>query len=154
MARHAGSQFPNQESNPFPLQWKLGVLTTGRPGNSPNVLIQTRIPMKRLSQDSGTLKPVTTRILPLPVLTGLVDAAKHPRTLERAKAANTSVGKLHSILLKVRDVCQVTAALPPTSHTSIAFALPFLISTRTEFRWWREQHPLSPPIFLFHLTLA
>ena len=33
--RHAGSQFPNQGSNPSPLQWKRGVLTTGPPGKSP-----------------------------------------------------------------------------------------------------------------------
>ena len=29
-----GSQFPDQGSNPGPLQWKHGVLTTGPPGNS------------------------------------------------------------------------------------------------------------------------
>ena len=33
-ARHVGPQFPNQGSNPCPLQWKCGVLTTGRPGKS------------------------------------------------------------------------------------------------------------------------
>ena len=32
--RHAGSQFPDQGSNPRPLQWKRGVLTTGLPGKS------------------------------------------------------------------------------------------------------------------------
>ena len=26
--RHEGSQFPDQGSNPCPMQWKLGVLTT------------------------------------------------------------------------------------------------------------------------------
>ena len=34
-AQLAGSQFPHQGSNPCPLQWKHGVLTTGPPGNSP-----------------------------------------------------------------------------------------------------------------------
>ena len=33
-ARLVGSQFPDQGSNPCPLQWKHGVLTTGPPGNS------------------------------------------------------------------------------------------------------------------------
>ena len=32
--RHAGSQFPDQGSNPCPLQWNCRVLTTGPPGNS------------------------------------------------------------------------------------------------------------------------
>ena len=30
----AGSSFPDQGSNPCPLQWKLGVLTVGPPGDS------------------------------------------------------------------------------------------------------------------------
>ena len=34
VTRHAGSQFPDQESNLCPLKWKLGVLTTGPPENS------------------------------------------------------------------------------------------------------------------------
>ena len=33
-AWHVGSYFPNQGSNPCPLQWKYGVLTTGPPGKS------------------------------------------------------------------------------------------------------------------------
>ena len=33
--QHVGSQFPNQGSNPCPLHWVLGVLTTGPPGKSP-----------------------------------------------------------------------------------------------------------------------
>ena len=36
-AWHAGSQFPNQESNLCPLQWKLEVLTTGSPGKSQTI---------------------------------------------------------------------------------------------------------------------
>ena len=32
--RHAGSQFPDQRSNPCPLQRKCGGLTTGPPGKS------------------------------------------------------------------------------------------------------------------------
>ena len=32
---HVGSQFPNQGSNPHPLQWKHRVLTAGPPGKSP-----------------------------------------------------------------------------------------------------------------------
>ena len=32
--RYAGSQFPDQVSNPCLLQWKHGVLTTGPPGKS------------------------------------------------------------------------------------------------------------------------
>ena len=32
--RLAGSVFPNQGSNPCPLQWKRKVLTSGPPGNS------------------------------------------------------------------------------------------------------------------------
>ena len=32
--RHAGSYFPDQGSNPCPLQWKHGVLTIGPPGKS------------------------------------------------------------------------------------------------------------------------
>ena len=31
-ARHVGPLFPDQGSNPCPLQWKCGVLTTGPPG--------------------------------------------------------------------------------------------------------------------------
>ena len=34
-ALHMGSYFPDQGSNPCPLQWKLGGLITGLPGNSP-----------------------------------------------------------------------------------------------------------------------
>ena len=33
--RLAGSYFPDQGSNPCPLQWKRGVLTAGPPGKSP-----------------------------------------------------------------------------------------------------------------------
>ena len=36
---HAGSQFPNQGSNPCPLQWKFRVLTTGPPGNSQDLCL-------------------------------------------------------------------------------------------------------------------
>ena len=32
--QHSGSQFPNQGSNPRPLQWKHGILTTGPPRKS------------------------------------------------------------------------------------------------------------------------
>ena len=32
--RHAGSPFPDQALNLYPLQWKHGVLTSGPPGNS------------------------------------------------------------------------------------------------------------------------
>ena len=32
--RHAGSWLPNQGSNPYPLHWEHGVLTTGPPGKS------------------------------------------------------------------------------------------------------------------------
>ena len=31
---HVGSYFPNQESNPGPLQWNRGFLTTGLPADS------------------------------------------------------------------------------------------------------------------------
>ena len=31
---HSTGNFPNQESNPHPLHWKHGVLTTGSPGKS------------------------------------------------------------------------------------------------------------------------
>ena len=34
-AEHVGSEFPNQGSNPRPLRWKHGVLTTGSPGKPP-----------------------------------------------------------------------------------------------------------------------
>ena len=34
-ARHVGSLFPDQGSNPRPLCWKRGVSTTGPPGKSP-----------------------------------------------------------------------------------------------------------------------
>ena len=34
-ARHMGSDFPNQEWNPWPLQWKHGLLTSGPPGKAP-----------------------------------------------------------------------------------------------------------------------
>ena len=33
-ARHVGSWFPNQGSNPCPMHWEHGVLTTGPPGKS------------------------------------------------------------------------------------------------------------------------
>ena len=36
---HARSWFPNQGSNPCPLQWKLDVLTTGLPGKSQECVI-------------------------------------------------------------------------------------------------------------------
>ena len=32
LAWHVGSSFPNQGSNPCPLQWKHGILTTGPSG--------------------------------------------------------------------------------------------------------------------------
>ena len=38
-APHVGSQFPNQGSNPHPLQWKRRVPTTGPPGKSPGIFI-------------------------------------------------------------------------------------------------------------------
>ena len=34
VTRHVGSWFPDQGSNPHPLQWKRGVLTAGLPGKS------------------------------------------------------------------------------------------------------------------------
>ena len=37
-AWHAGSWFPDQGLNPCPLQWKWGVLITGPPGKSLNIL--------------------------------------------------------------------------------------------------------------------
>ena len=37
--RHVGSQFPDQGSNPRPLQWQRGVLTTGRPWKPPGDLM-------------------------------------------------------------------------------------------------------------------
>ena len=37
IVRHMGSQFPNQGSNPHPLQWKHRVSTTGPPGKSQNL---------------------------------------------------------------------------------------------------------------------
>ena len=36
--QHVGSQFLNQGSNPFPLQWKHGVLTTEPPGSPESTL--------------------------------------------------------------------------------------------------------------------
>ena len=39
---HVGCQFPDQGLNPYPLQWKCRVLTTGPPGNSLNVLYKTK----------------------------------------------------------------------------------------------------------------
>ena len=36
--RHVGSSFPDLGSNPCPLQWKQGVLTTGPPGKSPVIV--------------------------------------------------------------------------------------------------------------------
>ena len=33
--QHVGSQLPNQGSNPHPLHWRGGVLTTGLPGEVP-----------------------------------------------------------------------------------------------------------------------
>lgn len=59
-----------------------------------NVFIQTRIPGKQISWDSSTIKPITVKILLLCVFPGLVEAGKYSRTLERTKAARTSVGKL------------------------------------------------------------
>ena len=37
--RHAGSYFSDQGSNPCPLQWKSGVLTTARPGKPPIISV-------------------------------------------------------------------------------------------------------------------
>ena len=39
--QHMGSYFPNQASNPCPLQWKCSVLTTGPPRKSPCLLFLT-----------------------------------------------------------------------------------------------------------------
>ena len=33
-SQHGGSSFPDQGSNPYPLHWELGVLTTRQPGKS------------------------------------------------------------------------------------------------------------------------
>ena len=38
-----GSQFPDQEWNPCPLQWKRGVLTTGPPGKSLSIFYSVTI---------------------------------------------------------------------------------------------------------------
>ena len=36
---HAGPEFPDQGLNPQPLQWKCGILTTGRPGKTLGISI-------------------------------------------------------------------------------------------------------------------
>ena len=41
--RQVGSQFPNQGSNPRPLQWKHGVLTTGHQGSPWRMHFEERI---------------------------------------------------------------------------------------------------------------
>ena len=41
---HAGSQFPNQGSNPCSLQWKIRALITGLPGRSPLLCISKDYP--------------------------------------------------------------------------------------------------------------
>ena len=39
VTQHVGSEFPDQGSNPPPLQWKCRVLTTGPPGKSQGCLL-------------------------------------------------------------------------------------------------------------------
>ena len=39
--QHVGAQCPNQGSNPCPLHWKHGVLTTGLPGKPPKQEVDT-----------------------------------------------------------------------------------------------------------------
>ena len=39
---HVESEFHNQGSNPCPLHWELGVLTTGPPGKSPGNILKDR----------------------------------------------------------------------------------------------------------------
>ena len=48
---------PNQGSNPSPLQWKRGVLTTGPPGKSLNGVLIFKLPTKVSEElDKSTLK--------------------------------------------------------------------------------------------------
>ena len=55
-ARLVGSQFPDQGLNPGPRQWKCRVLTTGPPGNSPQILqMLTLGRQSRLSWSSSSL---------------------------------------------------------------------------------------------------
>ena len=43
-----GSQYPNQGINSHPLQWKHGILTTGRPGKSWPSLLKRPLHLKKL----------------------------------------------------------------------------------------------------------
>lgn len=72
---------------------------------------------------------MTVRILPLSAFIELMDTVRYPRTLKRAKVADTSTGKLHLILLESQGHLPSDSSPPPTIHPSINFALSFCIST-------------------------
>ena len=56
--QHEGSWFPDEGSNPCPLHWERGVLTTGPPGKSHSIIYYTGQPsisMGSASKDSVEL---------------------------------------------------------------------------------------------------
>ena len=55
--RHMGSQFPDQGSNPYPLQQKPGVLTTGLPGKSLQLISCNK---KKKYQSLSRVRPFVT----------------------------------------------------------------------------------------------
>ena len=57
--QHAGSQFPDQGSNPHPLQWNRGLLTTGPPGKS---LISLGISIPSLAFNSAYMSLINVFI--------------------------------------------------------------------------------------------
>ena len=63
-AWHVGCYFPYQGSNPCPLQWKRGVLTTGLPGNSLYMQLLSWIPFPQPSYPYTHQYPITS---PLPL---------------------------------------------------------------------------------------
>ena len=72
IVRLVGSYFPAQGSNPCPLPWKLGVLTTGLPGKSPHPwafclrpqpLLVPVTPLLSLSSSTGLIGPQIQQII-------------------------------------------------------------------------------------------
>ena len=61
--QHVGSYFPNQGSNPHPLHWKCGFLTTGPPGKPQALYFQVnRVCLFALEFNETTVDSETTRV--------------------------------------------------------------------------------------------
>ena len=99
---HAGSYFPDYGSNPDPLRWDRGVLTTGPPGKSHIMISYTDVWAQRLCAEGWTYESVSHSVLYLDILW-----LKAFKTL----AAQQVLPERMNLQLSVSSVCSCYASV-------------------------------------------